>query len=500
MSQGANGLPIGQTPTAPFYPYTGLHAPDEGYDANFHIFPPDYYAPDCDYRTDILDSMRMAPSQRSQRFHISNILELNSQQQHQESSSKDQPTVPSLSTSAVLQPHVPHATTYPFTISELESQQNGATQQTLDVSTPGSYPSGPAVDDQSPLSYGAMSSHSGSCLPLQPVLNPATIGTGIPYDPPPYYSYSHHAHHLFGGSSAALSASGVASEPTRSSYSYGAVNLDYVPSVIQHSATNEASNANTQQLSPDSTSPGPELYSLASYSNIPRVVNEASDRLVALESDGPSIDPECSVDTNNNQHSPHDTPDDLDSPDPRTTRSGAHRNDSGTGGSGHKKRKRRILFSKSQTFELERRFKQARYLSAPEREHLASMINLTPTQVKIWFQNHRYKTKRAQTEKSSCYGAPPTVLGASPPKKINPPVLVRDGKPCQDVLQHQHHHQQQAQQHQQQQQQQGLAHAHQHAPSAHFHHSSFGAVHGSGLQPPGGGMLAGGHGSSPRMW
>lgn len=51
-----------------------------------------------------------------------------------------------------------------------------------------------------------------------------------------------------------------------------------------------------------------------------------------------------------------------------------------------KKRKRRVLFSKAQTFELERRFRQQRYLSAPEREHLANIIRLTPTQVKIWFQ------------------------------------------------------------------------------------------------------------------
>lgn len=56
---------------------------------------------------------------------------------------------------------------------------------------------------------------------------------------------------------------------------------------------------------------------------------------------------------------------------------------------GSKKRKRRVLFSKQQTYELERRFRQQRYLSAPEREHLASIIHLTPTQVKIWFQNHR---------------------------------------------------------------------------------------------------------------
>ncbi len=64
-----------------------------------------------------------------------------------------------------------------------------------------------------------------------------------------------------------------------------------------------------------------------------------------------------------------------------------------------KKRKRRILFTKHQTFELEKRFRQQRYLSAHERELLASNINLSPTQVKIWFQNHRYKIKRARQEK-----------------------------------------------------------------------------------------------------
>lgn len=67
----------------------------------------------------------------------------------------------------------------------------------------------------------------------------------------------------------------------------------------------------------------------------------------------------------------------------------------------NKKRKRRILFTKQQTFELEKRFRQQRYLSAHERENLAGLINLSPTQVKIWFQNHRYKIKRARQEKSS---------------------------------------------------------------------------------------------------
>ncbi|KAF7635537.1 Homeobox domain-containing protein [Meloidogyne graminicola] len=59
-----------------------------------------------------------------------------------------------------------------------------------------------------------------------------------------------------------------------------------------------------------------------------------------------------------------------------------------------KKRKRRVLFSKAQTLILESRFAEKKYLSAQEREQLAREIQLQPTQVKIWFQNHRYKTKK----------------------------------------------------------------------------------------------------------
>ncbi|EPB69718.1 homeobox domain protein [Ancylostoma ceylanicum] len=44
------------------------------------------------------------------------------------------------------------------------------------------------------------------------------------------------------------------------------------------------------------------------------------------------------------------------------------------------RRKRRVLFSQAQVYELERRFKQAKYLTAPEREQLANSIHLTPTQ------------------------------------------------------------------------------------------------------------------------
>ncbi|MCI4376450.1 hypothetical protein PGIGA_G00188500 [Pangasianodon gigas] len=93
------------------------------------------------------------------------------------------------------------------------------------------------------------------------------------------------------------------------------------------------------------------------------------------------------------------------------------------------RRKPRVLFSQAQVFELERRFKQQRYLSAPEREHLANTLKLTSTQVKIWFQNRRYKCKRQRQDKSlemagHHHHHPP------PPRRVAVPVLVRDGKPC----------------------------------------------------------------------
>ncbi|NWZ03245.1 NKX24 protein, partial [Loxia curvirostra] len=75
------------------------------------------------------------------------------------------------------------------------------------------------------------------------------------------------------------------------------------------------------------------------------------------------------------------------------------------------RRKRRVLFSQAQVYELERRFKQQKYLSAPEREHLASLIHLTPTQVKIWFQNHRYKMKRQAKDKAAAQHPHPGSLG-----------------------------------------------------------------------------------------
>ncbi|XP_034452702.1 homeobox protein koza [Hippoglossus hippoglossus] len=61
-----------------------------------------------------------------------------------------------------------------------------------------------------------------------------------------------------------------------------------------------------------------------------------------------------------------------------------------------KQRRSRAAFTHLQVLELEKKFNHQKYLSAPERAHLANALRLTETQVKIWFQNRRYKTKRKQ--------------------------------------------------------------------------------------------------------
>lgn len=67
-------------------------------------------------------------------------------------------------------------------------------------------------------------------------------------------------------------------------------------------------------------------------------------------------------------------------------------------GQSQRKKRSRAAFSHSQVYELERRFNQQRYLSGSERTDLANALKLTETQVKIWFQNRRYKTKRKQMQ------------------------------------------------------------------------------------------------------
>lgn len=156
-------------------------------------------------------------------------------------------------------------------------------------------------------------------------------------------------------------------------------------------------NHGAQQASPDSTSPG--VTDLTDTSSTPSGL--AADTSVnvsvgggpgsgvgagpkeeASEADGDEMDDEFDDESGAAGGGEHD----------RSGSSGAggHPSDGG-GGAGvvHKKRKRRVLFSKAQTYELERRFRQQRYLSAPEREHLASIIRLTPTQVSSFSYTHK---------------------------------------------------------------------------------------------------------------
>ncbi|KAM6954441.1 homeobox protein Nkx-3.1 [Aplochiton taeniatus] len=61
-----------------------------------------------------------------------------------------------------------------------------------------------------------------------------------------------------------------------------------------------------------------------------------------------------------------------------------------------KQKRSRAAFTHLQVIELEKKFNHQKYLTAPERAQLANTLTLTETQVKIWFQNRRYKTKRKQ--------------------------------------------------------------------------------------------------------
>ncbi|XP_059211125.1 homeobox protein HMX1-like [Centropristis striata] len=90
-----------------------------------------------------------------------------------------------------------------------------------------------------------------------------------------------------------------------------------------------------------------------------------------------------------------------------------------------RKKKTRTVFSRSQVFQLEATFDLKRYLSSSERAGLAASLQLTETQVKIWFQNRRNKWKRqiaADMEASSA--AAPAPYGAQ--RLVRVPVLYRE--------------------------------------------------------------------------
>ncbi|XP_069779145.1 hematopoietically-expressed homeobox protein hhex-like [Narcine bancroftii] len=62
--------------------------------------------------------------------------------------------------------------------------------------------------------------------------------------------------------------------------------------------------------------------------------------------------------------------------------------------SSYKRKGGQVRFSNNQTLELEKKFKNQKYLHPPERKQLARTLDLSERQVKTWFQNRRAKWRR----------------------------------------------------------------------------------------------------------
>ncbi|KAJ0172411.1 hypothetical protein K1T71_012384 [Dendrolimus kikuchii] len=108
-------------------------------------------------------------------------------------------------------------------------------------------------------------------------------------------------------------------------------------------------------------------------------------------------------------------------------------------GAGRRK-KARTTFTGRQIFELEKLFEVKKYLSSGERADMAKLLNVTETQVKIWFQNRRTKWKKkdnvsnAEVAEIKQQNKPSTEEKKEEVPKDDPLALDMSKKACNKIL------------------------------------------------------------------